>query len=217
MAMNTNVQVDEIVETLRSEIISGTLEPNETLGQEHLAKRFNVSRMPIREAIQRLQFLGFVSVEQNKRARVAPVSLGDFLDIYDMRIAAETLALRSAIPELTNSLIEKAENYQHKIEEAPVTEFGALNMGLHLTLYGACNRPRLLAHIDALGNAADRYHCMSSIGPEYHAKSNAEHYAILDACKARDATAAHNALEKHITEARDALSKAMSMSNLTVV
>ncbi|MCY4547963.1 MAG: GntR family transcriptional regulator [Defluviicoccus sp.] len=55
-----------IVDTLRAEIVPGALAPDAPLGQERLALRFGVSRMPVREA------LGLVTVEANPRARVAP-------------------------------------------------------------------------------------------------------------------------------------------------
>ncbi|NMM43577.1 GntR family transcriptional regulator [Rhodospirillaceae bacterium KN72] len=198
-------QVAEIVSRLREEIISGDLAPGEALGQEHLASRFGVSRMPVREAIRHLESLGFVTVESNKRARVAAVSADDFLDIFDMRVAAETLAIRRAIPELTNARIDAAEAIQKQIESAPLGGFGDLNMRLHMTLYEACGRPRLLAHILMLGNAADRYLCMVKAGPTYREKSDREHYELLSACRARDADAAADVTARHIGEARDAL------------
>ena len=61
-----------IVDTLRAEIVSGALAPDAPLGQERLALRFGVSRMPVREAIWQLEALGLVTVEANRRARVAP-------------------------------------------------------------------------------------------------------------------------------------------------
>ena len=198
--------VATIVETLRQEIISGKLNPDEPLGQEQLATRFGVSRMPVREAIRQLETLGFVTVEPNKSARVAPVSLADFLEIYDMRIAAECLAMKSAIPELTNTRIDEAEAIQDQIEDAPVGAFGDLNIQFHMTLYRASGRHRLLAHVQALGNAADRYHCMTVAGPEIRRKSDLEHRALLEHCRQRDSDAAVAMVAQHISEARDHLS-----------
>lgn len=195
-----------IVETLRQDIISGTLNPDEPLRQEQLAARFGVSRMPVREAIRQLETLGFVTVEPNKSARVAPVSLADFLEIYDMRIAAECLAMKSAIPELTDTRINKAEAIQDQIEAAPTGAFGDLNIRFHMTLYRASGRHRLLAHVQTLGNAADRYHCMAVAGPEIRRKSDLEHRALLEHCRNRDSEAAVALVARHISEARDHLS-----------
>ncbi|MEO0831405.1 MAG: GntR family transcriptional regulator, partial [Pseudomonadota bacterium] len=79
-------QVASIVTTLRHDIVFGAIAPGSPLGQESLADRFGVSRMPIREAIRHLEAMGFVNVESNRRSRVAGVSLEDLTDIYEMRM-----------------------------------------------------------------------------------------------------------------------------------
>lgn len=199
-----------IVATLRAEIISGVLAPDQPLGQDRLAERFNVSRIPVREALFQLQGLGFVTIEPNKRARVAPVSLADFLEIYDMRIAAETLALRRAIPELSDAMIAAASGLQDQIEAEPVENFGALNTAFHMEIYRAAKSPRLLAHIQVLGNAADRYQCMAKAGPEARAKSDGEHWELLAACGNRDGGSALACLRRHIEAGRDMLAPIVS-------
>ncbi|MEL6793348.1 MAG: GntR family transcriptional regulator, partial [Pseudomonadota bacterium] len=111
-------QVAEIVAALRDDIVSGAIAPGAPLGQEQLAARFNVSRMPIREAIRHLEAMGFAVTEGNKRSRVADMSLGDLTDIYEMRAALEPLAIRSAIPHLTNAQIDEAAEIQTALAEA---------------------------------------------------------------------------------------------------
>lgn len=195
--------VQQIVEILREEIISGVLPPGQSLAQEKLAARFGVSRMPAREAIKELQSLGFVTVEPTKRVRVAAISRADFLEIYDMRIAAETLAIKSAIPQLTNAQIDQAAAVQDEIEKTPPEDFGALNTKFHMVLYAPSARPRLLELIQNLSKAADRYMFMCSVGNDFHAKSNREHYELMEACRDRNIDAAVACLTKHIGDARD--------------
>ncbi|MEX3015480.1 GntR family transcriptional regulator [Gymnodinialimonas hymeniacidonis] len=198
-------RVADLVEDLRAEIVTGAIAPGATLVQEDLASRFGVSRMPVREAIKHLQMLGFVTVEDNKRARVAELSRADFVEIYDMREAAEALAMRSAIPHLTNAHIDEAADIQDRIEGVDPKGFGALNMAFHMVLYRPSGRTRLLAHVEMLFNAADRYVSMVSAGPELKAKANAEHRALLEHCLARDTDAAEACVRTHIADARDAL------------
>ncbi len=190
---------------LRDEIISGVLPPDAPLGQEHLASRFGVSRMPVREAIWQLETLGFVTIEPNRRARVAPASRADFVEIFDMRLVAECLAIRRAIPELSNARIDQAEAIQKQIEEASGERFGALNGAFHMMLYRAAPQPRLVAHVAMLINAADRYRSMTRAAPSLREKSDLEHYELLAACRSRDAEAAVDCLTRHIGDARDAL------------
>ena len=198
-------RVARLVEDIRAEIVRGHISPGAVLVQEELAHRFGVSRMPVREAIKHLQMLGFVTVEDNKRARVAPLSRDDFLEIYDMRECAEALAIRSAIPHLTNAQIETAGAIQDEIDSIEPKGFGALNMAFHMTLYRPSGRARLLGHVEMLFNAADRYVAMVSAGPDLKAKANAEHRALLAHCRARDGDAAEACVRAHIADARDAL------------
>ena len=195
-----------IFDTLRDEIVSGLLAPDTPLGQEHLARRFAVSRMPVREAIWQLEALGFVTIEPSRRARVASASRADFVEIFDMRLVAECLAIRRAIPELSNARIDRAEAIQKQIEGASGERFGALNGAFHMMLYRAAPQPRLLAHVAMLGNAADRYRSMTRAAPSFRDKSDCKSiYELLAACRSRDTEAAVDCLTRHIGDARDTL------------
>ncbi len=203
-------QALEILEALRADIIGGELTAGSLLRQQLLAERFGVSRMPIREALYRLEAEGFISFTPNKGAMVAPVSAADLQEIYEMRVAAETLALRLAVPELTNAQIARAEGLQAEMEEAPVAEFGALNAAFHRTLLSPCARPRLLAHIENLENAADRYLRATIATLDYAGKSHREHRALLEACRRRDQNAAMDCLRQHIEEGGETMYRHLS-------
>lgn len=198
-------QALEILEILREDIVDGRLTAGSLLRQQQLAERFGVSRMPVREALFRLEAEGFISFTPNKGATVAPVSGEDLREIYEMRIAAETLALTTALPELTNSQIERAAELQAELEAAPVARFGELNAAFHNTLYAPCARPRLLAHVENLSKAADRYLRVTVGALDYSEKSHREHRELLEACRRRDEAAATDCLTRHIGEAGEAL------------
>lgn len=199
-------QASAIAEALRQEIIEGSLAPGGKLGQEQLARRFGVSRMPVREALRLLATDGLVTLDPNKGARVTPIGIADLREIYEMRIAAETLALKIAIPELSNAQIDRAEVLQTELESASFAEFGALNSRFHRALYEPCNRPRLLAHIDSLSGAADRYLCTAIAQIDYAGQSHKEHRTLLAFCRQRDAENALTCLSNHIARGGNALS-----------
>lgn len=205
-------QALEILEALRVDIISGELTAGSLLRQQLLAERFGVSRMPIREALYRLEAEGFITFTPNKGAVVAPVSAEDLREIYEMRVAAETLALRLAVPELTNTQIDRAEDLQTEMEKASLTEFGTLNAAFHRILLLPCARPRLLAHIENLENAADRYLRVTVATLDYAGKSHSEHRALLEACRRRDQDAAVNCLRQHIEEGGETLYRHLTQS-----
>ncbi len=203
-------QASEIVEILREEIISGRLPADSLLRQQVLAERFGISRMPIREALYRLEAEGFISFTPNKGAMVAPISAADLQEIYEMRVAAETLALRLALPELTNAQIGRAEDLQDEMATSSVADFGRLNAQFHMTLYQPCARPRLLTHIENLSNAADRYLRVTVGTLDYAQVSHGEHRSLLDACRRRDEPAAIESLTRHIEDAGQKLHKRLT-------
>ena len=139
-----------IVDALRNEIVSGVMAPDAPLGQDHLASRFGVSRMPVREAIWQLEALGFVTIEPNRRARVAPASRADFVEIFDMRLVAECLAIRRAMPELSNARIDRAEAIQKQIEGASGEAVWSAKRAFHMMLLP---RRAAAAAVGACGDA----------------------------------------------------------------
>lgn len=210
MALPRGQQAAEIAEVLRREIIAGTLTQDRDFRQERLADRFGVSRMPVREALRILEASGLVVFAPNKGATLVPLSAADLIDISEMRVAAETLALRRALPELSNAQIERAAAIQAELEGAALSAFGDLNERFHKTLYAPCGRPRLLAHIESLGHAADRYLRLTVASLDYAPTSHGEHHALLEACRKRDEDRAVACLSQHIMAAGEALAAHMA-------
>ncbi|WP_048645598.1 GntR family transcriptional regulator [Nitratireductor soli] len=203
-------QAERIAAGLRWEIVSGGLAAGAALRQEKIADSYGTSRMPVRDALRLLEAEGLVQMMPNRGAIVAPLDAGEFQEIYEMRGAAEGLALKLSIPELTNRQIERAGAIHEQAEHASIKEFGALNKAFHMTLYEPCARPRLLAHISGLNDLADRYMRLAALQLDYVRQSHAEHQALLDACRRRDEAAALAILSAHIADAGQALHKLLS-------
>ncbi|MEQ8818362.1 MAG: GntR family transcriptional regulator [Thalassobaculum sp.] len=208
-------QVAALTAELRAQIISGELRPGEPLRQELLADRFATSRMPIREALRVLESEGLVVLVPHKGAAVAPLDPAELKEVYEMRVAAETLALRRTIPELSNAQIDRAERIQDRAEAAGMAGFGALNRLFHTTLYAPCGRPRLLAHIAGLIDVADRYLTFTAGALDYRDRSHREHRALLAACRRRDEATAVDLLGRHIAEAGETLLRYLQESPRT--
>lgn len=190
---------DHVLDAVRTAILTGDLAAGETLRQEELAERLGVSRMPVREAIKRLHAEGLVEVLPSRRVRVAALSRDEIEDIYDMRAALEPLAVRLAVPRLTRAQLRDA---SHALEAAADEEdaetFGVRNAAFHLSLMGACGRPRLLAEIASLLDLSDRYQRAALRADEHNARVRAEHAALLDAARAGDAETAARLTEEHV-------------------
>src|SRR5262245_32539894 len=96
---------------LRDEILSGALPPGSELQEVALSATLGVSRGPIREAIGRLAAEGLVTVRPRRGAVVRELSTEEFLEAYQVREALEVMAVRLAVPRLTETDVAALETY----------------------------------------------------------------------------------------------------------
>ncbi len=195
----------EFVEaTLKQAILAGALPPGTPLRQEELATRFAMSRMPIREALRQLEAQGLVDFEPHRGAIVVEITLQDAADNFAIRGALEPQALRLSLPHLGAADFDLAEDLIAEIDgEADPARMGELNRRFHMTLYAAAGLPRLLALTEQHLVAADRY-------LRFHLATDgdmgqAEHRALLAACRAKDEREALAVLARHLGRAEAGL------------
>ena len=94
---------DRIAEALRKAILQGQLHSGQSLRQDEIAATFQVSKIPVREALFQLQAEGLVDIIHNRGAIVTSLNTAEIEELYTMRIALETIALRRAIPRMTTA------------------------------------------------------------------------------------------------------------------
>ena len=188
-----------IAGALRTAIIEGALLGGESLRQEELAHLFEVSRIPVREALRQLETEGWVVFLCNKGASVAPLSIDEVREIYEILAALECTALRLAIPHHTEATLSKAEEALY----APLTteaEDVNRNSDFHLLLYAPAQRPRLLNLITAQRQRLMRYLRLYFALEELKYQAEREHAEILEACRQRDIPQATILLERHLLQ-----------------
>lgn len=99
---------DWVFESLKREILENDLTPDEIVAESAVAERFDVSRGPAREALQRLVALGLVRPIQRVGYIITPVSLKDFDEVFQMRLVLEPLATDLATDRLRSGLVSDA-------------------------------------------------------------------------------------------------------------
>src|SRR5689334_15832455 len=97
-----------VSDMLRTAILTGVLKDGEPLRQDELAAALGVSRMPVREALRRLEAEGFVDFQPHKGAVVAELSAEEAEEIYEIRLTLECRRLRESIPHLTDGALDGA-------------------------------------------------------------------------------------------------------------
>ncbi|MCU1414577.1 MAG: helix-turn-helix transcriptional regulator, GntR family [Microbacteriaceae bacterium] len=104
-AMALNTFYDDSYVMLRQQILDGTLKPGTRLDQKEIAEQFGLSRVPLREAIRKLEGERLVTVVPRKGVTVPDLTDDDIRDLYIIRIELEPLAFRRATEAITDDQV----------------------------------------------------------------------------------------------------------------
>lgn len=105
--MRAQTLADQCYGQLKDAIISLELRPGMPLSELQLARQFNVSKSPVREALQRLSGDGLVTLESNRRCRVTTLHLDDVRDWYELRLILEPASLGQIATTIDARTIER--------------------------------------------------------------------------------------------------------------
>ncbi|MDQ2871843.1 MAG: GntR family transcriptional regulator [Candidatus Eremiobacteraeota bacterium] len=195
-----------IAERIREAIVRGQLRPGQPLRQAEIAERFGVSRIPVREALSQLEGEGWVSSIPHRGVVVTELNAEDVRDLSDIRIELETLALRLAVPNMSEVTLERAEAILDEIDAEPTIDAWAdYNLTFHCTLYEAANRPRLLTMIKNTHRLTSRYLLVHVAVLNYRERGQDEHRRLLAACREGNIEQADAVLRAHIGASADML------------
>jgi DNA-binding GntR family transcriptional regulator len=197
---------DLILESLREAIVHGEMQDGEVLRQDQIASLFNVSRIPVREALARLEALGLVTSHRYKGAVVASLSLDEIAETFEFRALIEPEVLRLAVANMSGkSLDEASRNREAFATEADPEQWAQLNRAFHYALYRDANRPYHLQIVSSALDKVGRYLKAQLALTDGMEQARLEHAAILDACLARDGDRAAELTRRHILDASHSL------------
>lgn len=200
-----------IFDALKKAIIEGDLEEGAPLRQDEIARMFNTSRIPVREAISRLEEHGLVRSQRYKGAVVSGLSAEEAGEIFDYRSLLEPHVIQTAVPKLTPAILSEARGYLEAFAKSDdPMEWGNLNRQFHAALYNASGLGFHLEAIESAMDRVDRYLRAQLVLTDGMARANDEHDRILDACERGDAEAAAELTRQHILGAKDSLLKHLS-------
>lgn len=198
-----------LFEQLRAAIIRGDYPGGEPIRQEDIAERFQVSRMPVREAMRLLEAEGLVTKQPHRGAVVARLDAEDALELFQIRAALEGVAVRRSFPALTDDQVGAIERAHAALEAADDTEKLARHSDFHLSLYAAAGA-RLQKMISDQLDAARRYHLrFGRPGMEVSDRDRREHLALVDAARRRDAKTAFDIIVAHVSDGGISISRSI--------
>ncbi|MDV9187547.1 GntR family transcriptional regulator [Streptomyces sp. SR27] len=198
-----------VLEELRRAITSGELRPGGQIRQDALAARYEVSRVPLREALKALEAEGLVVHHIHRGYFVAELSLSDLEEIYRIRELLETEAVRMAVRLLPDGIVAALESIQREVEraaeEGDVTAMAASNRRFHFTLIEASGMPRLVRLIATLWDSTDAYRSLYYTEDPHRKQAVREHRAVISALRQGDEEATVRWLDEHRAHAVAAL------------
>jgi DNA-binding GntR family transcriptional regulator len=207
---------EKAFEALHAAIITGQLRPGTRLPIEELAALLEMSPMPIREAVRRLDAAGLVENIPHRGARVTELSIRDLSEVYEVRLALEVLAIRRAAERFSPARAVEARRCLRELELVADEVSAAASQAhtrFHYALYRAADSAWLLRMIRPGWETSERY-CLEVPDVRRLAQRASEHDEILDACEAHEPDRAAAALHDHLALTANSLAAAMGSHTL---
>ena len=196
------------LERLREAIIMGELTPGTPLRLEDLARSLGMSISPIREAVRQLEALGLAEHVPHHGAKVMGLDVEELRELFAIRLALETMALRRAAELFAAESEERARAHLAALDDARHRGDTRAAMrehtAFHFTLYEAARSGWLLRTIRPCWDSCERYRpvLLAETGAlqDRHEELDGE---LLAACAAHDADRAAAAMHAHLQLATD--------------
>jgi len=190
----------KVTDALRSDIVSGTFLPGQRLPEERLALRYDVSRVPVREALRCLEAEGFVRISLHAGAVVAFLTESEAEDLLEVRISIEMRAVRRAAQRRTDEHLRRLDEILAAALAARAArrldELGDLDDRFHRLVAEASATTHVLQLLEQLSAKIDW------IYPGHaHARTDdcwAEHAELLSAIRAGDCNRASAIADEHV-------------------
>jgi GntR family transcriptional regulator, carbon starvation induced regulator len=194
---------------LRRAIVHGELAPGEKLYAERLADQWGVSATPLRETFQRLAGEGLVVIEPQRGARVAPISVEQAAEIYEMRLLLDPVAFHQSVeagrtdPDYATEVDDALDALDRR--HRAVSAFHDAHTRFHHALVSRCPNQRMLGQIAQLLEHSQRFQIIRVDSAARAGDAAAEHRAMAAAAVAGRADEAADLLRSHLAATLDAV------------
>ncbi|MBI4488171.1 MAG: GntR family transcriptional regulator [Deltaproteobacteria bacterium] len=198
-------------EELKEAILTGKLSPGERLSEERLASSLKVSRVPLREALRRLEAEGYVTFLSNKEVLVSRPTFEDVQDFYTIASVLEGLAARLAVelahPEELSRLRELHQLLRDAYQAGDLGRYYEANSNFHRFIAEMARNERLYRLIDQMRQEIQKTRILSFHLPQRLDYSMREHDQILDAFLKKNPELAEATVVKHLKNQMEAIKK----------
>jgi DNA-binding GntR family transcriptional regulator len=201
--MRHRTMAEFALEQLREAIIMGELPAGTPLRLDELARSLGMSISPIREAVRQLEALGLAKHVPHQGARVLDFDIDELRDLFEVRLALESLAVRRAAERFTPAEADAGGAQLARLDAAreagDVRETMRAHTDFHFTLYEASQSPWLVSLIRPAWDRSERFR-PALFTPEGDPQRRHRELdeKLLEACTSHDPKAAADALYEHL-------------------
>ncbi|MDK2902030.1 MAG: hypothetical protein PWR14_934 [Thermosediminibacterales bacterium] len=192
---------DIVYNLIKEKILDGEFKLGSQLIIRNLAKEFNVSETPVREAIKRLEVEGLVEVTPHVGITVSVPSLEKTKEILDVRLILEPKATEMFIENLSDEALKELDDILNDMKEAAkekdVKKYSLLDKEFHDIIYKFCGNEVLYEIITNLWGRSERTRSVFGISVERMNISLGDHIKLLDSIKKRDKRTAVEIVKSH--------------------
>jgi DNA-binding GntR family transcriptional regulator len=201
--MRHRTMAEYALEQLREAIILGELPAGTPLRLDELARSLGMSISPIREAVRQLEALGLAKHVPHQGARVLDFDVDELRDLFQVRLALESLAVRRAAERFTEADAEAAQGHLRQLDETrgagDVRRTMRAHTDFHFTLYEASDCSWLVGLIRPVWDRSERFRpALFTAEGEPQKRHRACDERLLAACTANDPVGAAQALYDHL-------------------
>ncbi|WP_167138027.1 GntR family transcriptional regulator [Diaminobutyricimonas sp. TR449] len=190
--------VDYATRRIKTSLATGEIAAGARLSPTALAKQFELSHIPVREALSSLAAMGYVVHQRGRGFFARELTSEDLADIYWLREVLETEAYRRGIPNLTDEdiaeMAQLVEQMSQKLDPESRDEYLAMNRRFHFIPFRRSGSRRLVRFLNYLWDSAQPY---AHLGEVNSAEGHAEHVALVKILDSRDAEAVIQAMVHH--------------------
>lgn len=199
---------------LKQEILDWELPPGTPLSENELARRLGSSRTPVREAIQRLTREGLIRTVRGKGSFVTEISLGDVVELFEMREALEVgaacLAARSPARSSLNDLVPRFHDAKSSIDSSKNAGYYELIGQFDAEILRLCGNRRLAAALEEVWAQVRRVRHMAASDAARLLETVDEHLSIIEAVTQGDEALVTERVRAHMRASAENVTKSLT-------
>jgi DNA-binding GntR family transcriptional regulator len=202
--MSTQTQRDSVFERMKDDILAGVLKSGDPISEREYSKRVNVSRVPVREALIKLESRGLVTMRKAQGAFVRTFDVDEIRQLYEVREQLEGAAARLSVGRIDPAILGEIEQLLLAFAEARTPgqrdEIRQVNTSLHDAILAACGNAllqRMLGDVREQITLSRVWRFYTSSEEEILSRVE-DHLSIIRAIRAGDGALAERAMRAHI-------------------